>query len=91
MNTRLILITILLPVISGCESYTRPLGVTNTTVASAKQGEDCRLIVFGLGDMADVTEAEAIRSGGITKLRNAEYHVHTFQGVGKECVTAHGE
>ena len=46
---------------------------------------------FGLGGMPDVTGTQAIRSGGITKLRSAEYRVNSFSGVGSECVIAHGE
>jgi hypothetical protein len=33
-----------------------------------------------------VTMTQVIRLGGITKLRSAEYHVSTLQGVGTECV-----
>ena len=90
--TRLfVLIPMLLPVLAGCESYTRTLGPTNPTITDAKQGQDCRVLVFGLGGMADVTGTQAIRLGGITKLRSAEYRVNTLEGVGSECVIAHGE
>jgi hypothetical protein len=41
--------------------------------------------------MADVTGTKAMRLGGITTLRSAEYQVNTLQGLGRECVTAHGE
>jgi hypothetical protein len=91
MNARVILIAMLLPVIAGCESYTRSLGYLNSSVNDAKQGQDCRVLVFGLGGLADVTGTQATHQGGITKLRSAEYRVNTLQGVGNECVIAHGE
>jgi hypothetical protein len=91
MNGRVVLIAMLLPVLAGCASQTRPLGYTNSAIPDAKQGEDCRVLVFGLGGMVDVTATKAIRLGGITKLRSAEYRVHTLHGVGSECVIAHGE
>ena len=86
--TRLVmLIAILLPVLAGCESYVLRLGPTNPTITDAKQGQDCR----GPLGVPDVTGAQAMRSGGITKLRSAEYRVNAFSGVGTECVIAHGE
>ena len=89
--TRLfVLIAMLLPVLAGCQCYTRPLGPTNPTITDAKQGQDCRS-QFGIGGVPDVTGTQAMRSGGITKLRSVEYRVHAFSGVGSECVIAHGE
>jgi hypothetical protein len=78
----------LLPVLTGCESYVRPLGPTNPTITDAKQGQDCRVY---LGGVPDLTGMQAMRSGGITRLRSAEYRVNAFSGVGSECVIAHGE
>ena len=75
MNGKVVLIATPLPVLGGCESYVRPLGYTNSAITDAKQGQDCRVLVFGLGGMADVTGTQAIRLGGITKLRSAEYRV----------------
>jgi hypothetical protein len=90
--TRLfVLIAMLLPVLAGCASYTRTLEPTNPTITDAKQGQDCRVLVFGVGGMPDVTGTQAMRSGGITKLRSAEYRVNTLEGVGSECMIAHGE
>jgi hypothetical protein len=87
--TRLfVLIAMLLPVLAGCDSYVRPLGPTNPTITDAKQGQDCRGY---LGGVPDLTGTQAMRSGGITKLRSAEYRVNAFSGVGSECVIAHGE
>jgi hypothetical protein len=91
MNPRVVLIAMLLPLLAGCESYTRPLGYRNSSVTDAKQGQDCRVLVFGLGGMADVTGTRATRQGGITKLRSGEYRVKTISGVGTECVIARGE
>ena len=89
--TRLVvLIAMLLPVLAGCQSYAQPLGPINPTITDAKQGQDCRR-QFGIGGIPDVTGTQAMRSGGITKLRSTEYLVNSFSGVGKECVIAHGE
>jgi hypothetical protein len=89
--TRLfVLIAMLLPVLAGCQSYTRTLGPTNPTITDAKQGQDCRSL-FGIGGVPDLTGTQAIRSGGITKLQSIEYRVNTFSGVGSDCVIAHGE
>ena len=86
-----VLITMLLPVLAGCESYARQVGPTNLTIPDAKQGQDCRVQVLGIGGIPDVTGTQAIRSGEITKLRSAEYRVNAFAGVGSECMIAHGE
>jgi len=85
---RFVLIAMLLPVLAGCESYVRPLGLTNSTITDAKQGQDCRAYFSGV---PDVTGTQAMRSGEITKLRSTEYRVRAFSGVGSECVIAHGE
>ena len=92
MNGRALLIGMLLPVLAGCFSYTMPLAYTNTSIADTKQGQDCNVLIVGVGSHGpDVTISQAIRLGGITKLRSAEYDVSTLQGVGTECVVAHGE
>ena len=92
MSGRALLIGVLLPVLAGCFSYTVPLAHTNTSIADTKQGQDCTVLIFGIGSHGpDVTTTHAIRLGGITKLRSAEYHVSTLQGAGTECVVAHGE
>jgi len=85
-----VLSAILLPVLGGCQSYTRPLGLTNSTIPDAKHGQDCESH-FGIGGVPDLTGAQAMRAGEITKLRSTEYRVNTFSGVGRECVIAHGE
>ena len=92
MNGRALLIAVLLPVLTGCFSYSMPLAYTTASIADARQGQDCRALIFGVGNHSpDVTMAQAMRMGGITKLRSAEYRVSTLQGVGTECVVAHGE
>ena len=92
MNGRALLIGMLLPVLAGCFSYSMPLAYTTTSIADAKQGQDCRVLIFGVSNHGpDVTMAHALRLGGITKLRSAEYRVSTLQGFGSECVVAHGE
>ena len=90
--TRLLLLSaMLLPVLAGCESYERPLGGTNAAIPDAKQGQDCKVYVGGIGGLPDLTGAQAMRSGEITKLRSAEYSVKGFAGVGRECVIVTGE
>lgn len=91
MNRRALLIGMLLPLLAGCFSYTKSLEYTNASIADAKQGQDCAVLFFGVGGQPDVTMAQAIHLGGITKLRSAEYCINTFQGFGNECVIAHGE
>ena len=86
-----VLSAMLLPVLAGCESYSRPLGDTIAAIPDAKQGQDCKVYVGGIGGVPDLTGVQAMRSGGITKLRSAEYSVTGFAGLGHECVNAHGE
>ena len=90
MVRRIMQIAMLLPVLAGCQSYVQPLGIANSTITDEKQGHDCRTQFF-IGGVPDLTGAQAMRSGGITTLRSAEYRVNTFSGVGSECVTAYGE
>jgi hypothetical protein len=90
MNGRMLLIAMLLPVVAGCESYSW-FAYKNPSITDVKQGRDCRVLVFGLGGSVDVTGIQAMRLGGITKVRSTEYRVNTLQGVGNECVIANGE
>ena len=90
MNGRTLLLAMLLPAVAGCESYSWSL-YKNPLVADVKQGQDCRVLVFGLGGSVDPTGIQAMRLGGITKVRSTDYRVNTLQGVGNECVIAHGE
>ena len=89
MQTK-IAIAMLLPLLAGCETYVRSLGPTNLSVADAKEGQDCRT-QFLMGGLPDLTGAQAMRAGGITRLRTVDYRVDTFSGVGSECVIARGE
>lgn len=92
MNGRALLIGAVLPILSGCLSHTTQLAYPNASISDVKQGQDCTILVFGLGsDAPDLTLGQAIRLGGITKLRSAEYRTSTFQGIGKECVTVRVE
>jgi hypothetical protein len=92
MNGRTLLIGAVLPILSGCLNYTMPLAYFNPSVSAAKQGQDCQMYVFGIGGHGpDLNVAQAIRVGGITKLRTAEYRANEFQGIGKDCVVAYGE
>jgi hypothetical protein len=76
--------------LTGCMSSTTPMGYTNLAIADAKEGQDCRVQV-ALGGIPDLSGAQAMRQGGITKLRSAEYREHTFHGIGQTCMVAHGE
>ena len=92
MNGRTFFIGTVLPILSGCFSSAIPLAYPNASISDVRQGQDCKVLIFGLGSHGpDLTVAQAIRLGGITKLRSAEYRTSTFQGVGNECVVAHGE
>jgi hypothetical protein len=83
------LIAMFLPFLAGCESYTW-LVYANPSVSSAKQGEECMPDPLGLGRV-DLTGNEAVRIGGIKKVRSIEYHVAKFYGLGRECIIAQGE
>ena len=76
--------------LAGCVSATIPMAYTNTTIADAKQGHDCHVRV-AIGGHPDLSGAQAMRQGGITKLRSAEYREKTFHGIGHTCMVAHGE
>ncbi len=84
------LIGVLLPVLSACHSYTTSIGPSNHSVPDAKQGEDCTVLVFEQTNHSP-NVPEAMRQGGITKLRSADYREVTFIGIGNKCIIAHGE
>ena len=85
------LIAMVLPFLSGCQSY-KSLLYVNPSISDAKQGQQCLPPdPVGLGRTLDLNGGEAMRLGGITKLRRLEYQVVKFHGVGRECVIAHGE
>ena len=83
-------ISVLLPALTGCFSYASPAGPSNHSVNDVKQGEDCTVLVFDTGNH-EPTVIEAMKQGGITKLRSADYRETTFIGIGQKCITAHGE
>jgi len=83
-------IGVLLPTLTGCFSYASPAGPSNHSVNDVKQGEDCTVLLFEIGHH-EPTLIEAMKDGGITKLRNADYRETTFIGIGQKCITAHGE
>jgi hypothetical protein len=89
MKRLTIVITLLLPVLAGCQSHTWLL-YSNPPMSGTKQGEQCSPVVFGLGPNVDVSGYEAMRRGGITKATTVEYRIHTFHGMGKECILAQG-
>ncbi len=90
MNGRVVLIMMGIFVLVGCVSSTTPMGLANPSVADAKVGQDCRILV-GVGSMPDLTAMQAMHHGHITRLQRDEYRENTFLGVGKACVVAHGE
>ena len=85
-----ILIAMLLPVLAACESYTWLL-YANPSLRSDKEGQECFPDPLGIGRKVDLTGHEAMRLGGITRVRTVEYRVAKFHGLGKECVVAQGE
>jgi hypothetical protein len=90
MKRPMMLIAMLLPLLLGCESNTWLL-YANPSVSGEKQGQECFPGPLGLGRKLDLTGNEAMRLGGITKVRSIEYGVTKFHGLGRECVIAHGE
>ncbi len=92
MRNPMMLAAILLPLLGGCESYTWSVYANPSLTGSDKQGRECLPHdPLGLGRRVDLTGHEAMRVGGITKVRNIEYQVTKFHGVGRECVVAYGE
>jgi hypothetical protein len=91
MKRPMMLIAMLMPLFLGCESSTELL-YANPSLSSAKEGQECLPPdPLGLGRKLDLTGNEAMRLGGITKVRSIEYEVTKFHGFGRECVIAHGE
>lgn len=84
------LIAMLLPLLLGCESSTWLL-YANPSLSGEKQGQECFRDPLGFGRKLDLTGNEAMRLGGITKVRSITYDVTKFHGLGRECVIAHGE
>ena len=91
MKRSMMLLAMLLPLLLGCES-SKELLYANPSLSGAKEGQQCLPPdPLGLGRTLDLTGNEAMRVGGITKVRSIEYSVTKFHGVGRECVIAHGE
>ncbi len=91
MKNAMILIAILLPILAGCESSTS-LVYSNPSLSGAKEGQQCLSPdPLGFGRKVDLTGQEAMRLGGITKVKSVEYRVDKFHGWGRECVVARGE
>jgi hypothetical protein len=90
MKPALMLVTMLLPLLSSCQSYNWVI-YTNPSIGDAKEGQQCLPDIIGLGPHVDLTGNAAMRLGGLTKARTVEYRVANFLGWGKECIVAHGE
>ena len=88
MNRAMMLIMVLLPVLTSCQSYTW-LVYANPSLSDPRQGQECRFDLFGV--RVDLSGNKAMHVGGITKARSVEYQVASFLGWGKECVIARGE
>lgn len=87
----MLIAVLLLPVLTGCESSTSLL-YANPSLTGSKEGQQCLTHdPLGLGRMVDLTGNEAMRRGGITKVRSVEYRVSKLHGWGMECVVARGE
>jgi hypothetical protein len=72
------LVATLLSAAAGCESYSWSV-YNNPLIPDIKQGQDCRVLVFGLGGSVDPTGREAMRLGDITRVRNTEFRVNRFK------------
>jgi hypothetical protein len=91
MKLHLIMICILTVSISltACINYRVGNDVHNPTVMAAKSGKDCEPMLLGLGFEPSVNQA--MKSGGITKVR-AVYDTNTsFLGIGSYCHFVVGE
>jgi hypothetical protein len=82
------LILMLLPVLTSCQSYTWLL-YANPSSSDARQGQECRFDLFGV--RVDLSGNKAMTAGGISKARSLEYQVSSFLGWGQECMIARGE
>jgi len=93
MKRPVMLIAVLPLLVAGCESSTSLIYASlNSSIGSTKQGQQCQTPdPVGLGRKLDLNGGEAMRLGGITRVKTIEYQVVKFLGVGKECVIAHGD
>lgn len=69
--------------VTACVNYRIGHDVDNPTVMAAKTGQDCEPMVFGLGVEPSVTQA--MKSGGITKIRAICDTNTSLLGIGQYC------
>ena len=75
--------------LSACINYRVGNDIDDPTVMAAKTGKDCAPMLFGLG--FEPTANQAMKNGGITKVR-AKYDTNTsFLGIGRYCHFVVGE
>jgi hypothetical protein len=75
--------------LTGCINYRVGNDVHDPTVMAAKTGKDCAAMLMGLGLESAVNQA--MKSGGITKVR-ALYDTNTsLLGIGRYCHFVVGE
>jgi hypothetical protein len=90
MKRLMMIMTVLMPLIAGCQSYDW-LVYANPPLSGTKEGQECAHVLFGLGPNVDMSGNEAKRRGAITNVSRVEYHLTSVHGVGKECIVARGE
>ncbi|HTL61060.1 MAG TPA: TRL domain-containing protein [Nitrospira sp.] len=90
MKRLMTVMVVMLPLMTSCQSYDWLL-YANPPLSGTKEGRQCAHVVFGLGPNVDMSGNQAMQQGSITKVSRVEYHLTSFQGMGKECVVAHGE
>ena len=74
---------------TACVNYRVGNDIDNPTVMEAKTGKDCAPMLFGLGFEPSMNQA--LKNGGITKVR-AMYDTNTsFFGIGRYCHVVVGE
>jgi hypothetical protein len=75
--------------LTGCINYRVGNEVENPTVLAAKTGKDCEPMVFGLG--LEPTVTQAMKNGGIMKVRSMYDTNTSFFGIGRYCHFVVGE
>ncbi len=75
--------------LTACINYRVGNDVDNPTVTAAKTGKDCEPMLFGLGFEPTVTQA--MKNGGIVKVRSVYDTNTSFFGIGRYCHFAVGE
>jgi hypothetical protein len=89
MKVLVTMFCILMVSLTACINYRVGNDVDNPTIMAAKTGKDCAPMLFGLGFEPTVTQA--MKNGGIVKVRT-RYDTNTsFFGIGRYCHLVVGE